>query len=392
MEFIDLTKQQQRIRGHIEANIKTVLDHCQFILGPEIEKLENKLAEYVEVKHAVACASGTDALLLGLMAKNIGPGDGIFTTPFTFIATAEVISLTGAVPIYVDIDPRSFNIDPNKLELAIQAIEKEDPTIHPLPSTVGRKKSAIKPKGVITVDLFGLAADYDRINAIAKKHDLFVIEDAAQSFGAEYKGRKACSLAEVACTSFFPSKPLSCYGDGGMCFCDDDDLADLLRSLLLHGKGNHKYDNVRVGINGRLDTLQAAILLAKFDLFPEEIELRQNVARRYSEPLKRIKSLTTPWVPNDGHRSAWALYSILARDEEHRSALQKRLKTAGIPTAVYYPKPLHLQTAFASLGYREGDFPESEDCSNRIFSLPMHPYLQEKEQQLITDILSTSDE
>ncbi len=391
MEFIDLAPQQKRIRDKIEANIRAVLDHCKYILGPEVKALEDRLAEYVRVKHAIACASGTDALLLALLAKNCGPGDAIFTTPFTFIATAEVISLIGATPIFVDIDPNTFNIDPAKLELAIKALKSRDRRIYPLPSTMNSHLSAITAKGVIPVDLFGLPADYDSINAIAGRSGLFVIADAAQSFGAEYKSRKACSLGDVACTSFFPSKPLSCYGDGGMCFTDDENLADLMRSIRVHGKGNHKYENVRVGINGRLDTMQAAILLAKFDIFSEEIELRNQVASRYTEPLRLLESLITPDIPY-GYKSAWALYSVLARDEQHRSAFQKRLRETGVPTAVYYPKPLHLQKAFAFLGYKEGDFPESEDCSRRIFSLPMHPYLNEEEQQLITEVLLKNDQ
>ena len=371
MQFVDLMAQQKRIRERIDANLSTVMDHGKYIMGPEVGQLEDALKEFVGVKHAIGCASGTDAILLALLAKNIGPGDAIFTSPFTFIATAEVICLLGATPIFVDIDPKTFNLDPDKLDQAITAFNNNDPSQYPLPIT--NDPSPVTPKGVIAVDLFGLPADYDRINSIARKHDLFVIEDAAQSFGAEYNDKKACRLTEVACTSFFPAKPLGCYGDGGMCFTDNDEVAEKLRSLLFHGKGHHKYDNVRIGINGRLDTIQAAILLAKFDIFPEEVELRQKIAEHYSNLLNSYSTITTPSIPT-GYKSAWAQYSILAKDVEHRSELQDKLKENGIPTAIYYPKPLHLQTAFSSLGYREGDFPISEDYAQRIFSIPMHPY------------------
>ncbi|MFZ4440265.1 MAG: DegT/DnrJ/EryC1/StrS family aminotransferase, partial [Syntrophales bacterium] len=242
---------------------------------------------------------------------------------------------------------------------------------------------ALRPRGIIPVDLFGLPADYDAINAIAKEHGLFVIEDAAQSFGAEYKGKKTCSFGNIACTSFFPAKPLGGYGDGGMCFTDDDELAVALDSIRIHGKGSDKYDNIRIGINGRLDSLQAAILLAKFAIFPAELTLRQEVAQNYSKALSTQPSaLSTPLIP-DGYKSAWAQYSLLAKDEAHRAALLKRLQEAKIPAAIYYPKPLHLQTAFAFLGYLQGAFPASEDTASRIFSLPMHPYLSAGDQEKI---------
>lgn len=407
MQFIDLTAQQNRIKDNLNSRIQAVLTHGNYIMGPEVKELEDKLASYVGTKHAIACASGTDALLLALMAYGVGPGDAIFTTPFTFIATAEVISLLGATPIFVDIDPKTFNLDPAKLELAIQALKTGDRAIYPLPSASSESApktgfnsplsfelSALSPKGIIPVDLFGLPADYDTINSISQKFNLFVIEDAAQSLGAEYKGKKACALSDIACTSFFPAKPLGCYGDGGMCFTENDNLAEIMRSLRVHGKGGHKYDNIRIGINGRLDTLQAAILLAKFEIFPEEIELRQQVAQRYSQLLSARSAsgrselsfeLSAPFVPS-GYKSAWAQYSLLAKDEAHRSLLQAHLKTASIPTAIYYSKPLHLQTAFANLGYKEGDFPISEDCAQRIFSLPMHPYLAIEDQKKIVQV------
>ena len=394
MEFIDLKTQQKRIKETLDANIQRVLAHGNYIMGPEVKELENKLAAYVEVKYAISCASGTDALLMALMAYGVKPGDAIFTTPFTFIATAEVISLLGATPIFVDIDPKTYNIDPAKLALAIQAVNANDPSIYPLPIT--HNPVPLTPRGVIPVDLFGLPANYDAIEKIAQENNLFVIEDAAQSFGAEYKGKKACSLTDIACTSFFPAKPLGCYGDGGMCFTDDDQLAKIMESIRVHGKGSDKYDNIRIGINGRLDTLQAAILLAKFDIFPEEVELRQTVAQRYTDLLSHNLSpmtsdqrpaLITPNLPS-GARSAWAQYSVLAKDGDHRTALQKRLQENKIPTAIYYPKPLHLQTAFAFLGYTSGAFPASEDAASRIFSLPMHPYLTADEQTKIVEIIN----
>ena len=385
MQFIDLAAQQNLIRDKIERNIKAVLAHGKYIMGPEIKALEKRLADFVGVEHAVACSSGTDALLLALMAYGVGPGDAILTSAFTFIATAEVISLLGATPAFVDIDEKTFNIDPEHLGRAIAAIQ-EGSKDYPLPANSDRK--SLSPKGIIAVDLFGLPADYDTINAIAKEKGMFVIEDAAQSFGAEYKGKKACSLADVACTSFFPAKPLGCYGDGGMCFTKDEDLARTMRSLSIHGQGSHKYENVRIGINGRPDTLQAAILDAKFEVFPKEIELRQKVAAKYTELLSGLSNgLVVPHVPPE-YESVWAQYSILSKDEKHRSELQTRLRNAGIPTAIYYPKPLHLQTAFQNLGYKAGDFPVSENCAGRIFSLPMHPYLSAEDQQQIAGVIS----
>ena len=389
MQFIDLAAQQKRIKDKIDANIAAILDHGKYIMGPEIGILENRLADYVGVKYAIGCASGTDALLMALLAEQIGPGDAVFTSPFTFIATAEVLSLLGATPVFVDIDPRTFNIDPVRLQDAIQAIEKNDASIHPIPainSFRGSAAASLEPRCIITVDLFGLPADYDRINAIAREHNLFLIEDAAQSFGAALNGKMTCSFGNIGCTSFFPAKPLGCYGDGGMCFTDDGRLAEIMRSLRVHGKGHHKYDNVRIGVNGRLDTIQAGILLAKFDIFAEEIELRQQVADRYASLLNPLSNIQTPAVPQ-GYKSAWAQYSVLAADDRQRTDLQNKLKEADIPTAIYYPKPLHLQSAFFELGYRKGDFPISEEICGRIFSLPMHPYLTEEDQQRIVGVI-----
>lgn len=381
MQFIDLAEQQRRIRDKIDDRIRVVLDHGKYIMGPEVTELENRLSDFTGVSYAISCASGTDALLIALMAYDVGPGDAIFTSPFTFIATAEVISLLGATPVFVDIDPATFNISPVLLDKAISALKKKDVSDYPLPN-----HQPLKPKGIIAVDLFGLPADYSKINRIAKNFDLFVIEDAAQSFGAQCNGRLAGSLANIGCTSFFPAKPLGCYGDGGMCFTDDPKIAEVMRSIRVHGKGSDKYDNIRIGINGRLDTLQAAILLAKFEIYPVEVKLRNTVAQRYTDMLMEIKSLTAPAI-EEGFMSVWAQYSILSENSEHRNRIQTALKAKNIPTAIYYPKPLHLQTAFKSLGYSYGDFPVSERCSESIFSLPMHPYLEENSQQEIVSAL-----
>lgn len=362
MQFIDLKAQQQRIKEKIDANIQQVLAHGKYIQGPEVKELEAKLAEYVGVDYAIGVSSGTDALLMPLLAYDVKPGDAIFTVPFTFIATAEVVQLSGATSVFVDIDAETYNLDSNKLEEAIIKVKSE---------------GKLNPKGIIPVDLFGQPADYDEINEIAKKHGLFVLEDAAQGFGGIYKGKRACSLADVAGASFFPAKPLGTYGDGGMCFMNDKEMYDKLISIRVHGQGINKYDNIRVGINGRLDTLMAAILLAKFEIFEEEIQLRQKVANRYTEGLRDV--VKTPTVKDD-NLSAWAQYSIL---HPERDKVIEGLKTDGIPAAIYYPKPLHLQDAFVDLGYSYGDFPVSEQMAATIFSIPMHPYLSMEEQDLV---------
>lgn len=378
--FVDLKAQFINLDKEIRAGIDGVLEHGRFIMGPEVHDLEGKLAGFTGVKHAITCSSGTDALLMALMAAGVGKGDVVFTTPFTFIATAEVISLLGAIPVFVDIDQKTFNIDPEKLKSAISAVKQNDSSISPLPECL--KDNRFTPKAVIPVDLFGLPADYDRINDIARENDLFVLEDAAQGFGGTYRGKRAGGLGHVGAVSFFPAKPLGCYGDGGAIFTDDDEIAEKLISIRVHGKGTEKYDNVRIGINGRLDTLQAAILLPKLEEFAEEIIKRQKVADLYSDLLgSGNKSLVLPFVP-DGLSSAWAQYSFLC---ENRDELQKGLKDAGIPSMVYYPKPLHLQSAYTNLAHREGDFPVSEMCSRKILSLPMHPYLDEKVIGTITE-------
>lgn len=370
MQFIDLKAQYRLIEKEIKSRINSVLEHGRFIMGPEIGELEEELASFADCRHVVTCSSGTDALLMALLAYGVGPKDAVFTTPFTFIATAEAIVLAGATPVFVDIDPDTYNIDPKKLEEAISRLKKD--------------RTELTPKGIIGVDIFGLCADYSAINHTAKQNNLFVIEDAAQSFGASYKGRRSCSLADVGATSFFPAKPLGCYGDGGAVFTNDDELAEKLRSIRIHGQGSDKYDNVRIGINGRMDTLQAAILLPKLALFEKEIEMRNKVADYYTSSLNGC--VKTPHVP-DGYRSVWAQYSILA---DNRREIMDELRKAGIPTAIYYQKPLHLQGAFKTLGYGEGDYPVSENISRKIFSLPMHPYLKKEDQEIICEIIRKS--
>jgi UDP-2-acetamido-2-deoxy-ribo-hexuluronate aminotransferase len=387
MQFIDLAVQQKRIRSEIEAGIRKVLDHGQYIMGPEVRELEKRLADYVGVKHALSCASGTDALLMALMARGIGPGDAVFTTPFTFMATAEAIALLGATTVFVDMEPATFNLDPLCLDRAIAALRDGDGSLSPLPLQASR--STLRPRAIVAVDLFGVPADYEAIQAIANRHQLYVIQDGAQSFGAERYGKKSGSMANVGCTSFFPAKPLGAYGDAGMCFTDEAETDAVMQSLRIHGQGRDKYENVRIGINGRLDTLQAAILLAKFGIFPEEIRLRQEVAQRYAALIETLGApVEPPRVPAE-IVSAWAQYSVMARDGEHRTSLLNRLKEASIPSAIYYPKPLHLQTAFKDLGYSPGDFPVSESCAERIFSIPMHPYLTQADQERVIRTLAS---
>lgn len=386
IKFIGLEAQQKRIYPQIEKRIKAVLAHGKYIMGPEVIELERLLADYVGVRNVITCSSGTDALLMALMAYDVGPGDAVFTTPFSFVATAEVISLLGATPVFVDIDPKTFNLDPEKLELAVKAIIENNSAIYPIPDISRDSKYRINnreliPRGIIAVDLFGLPADYGRINAIAGKNNLFVIEDGAQSFGAEYKGKKTGSLADIGTTSFFPAKPFGCYGDGGALFTDNDNLAAKIKSIRVHGAGNTKYNNIQIGINGRLDTLQAAILIEKLKIFPKEMEARSQVAEKYSEGL--VDFVDTPFIP-DGYKSSWAQYSIKS---ENRKTIMKAFKDREIPVAVYYPKPLHHQTAFSFLNYKSDDFPVSVDTSKEIFSLPMHPYLSHTEINIIIDVI-----
>jgi UDP-2-acetamido-2-deoxy-ribo-hexuluronate aminotransferase len=390
MQFIDLKVQQDRIRPQIDAAIKRVLDHGAYIMGPEVAELERMLAEYVGVRHAIGCASGTDALLLPLMAYGVGPGDAVFTTPFTFFATCEMIALTGATPVFVDIDPVTFNIDPVKLEEAIerlatsnaQSAQNDDPR-----SPINDQRK-LTPKGIIPVDLFGLPADYAPIMEIAEKYGLFVLEDAAQAFGAEYHGRRAPGLAHVGATSFFPAKPLGCYGDGGAVFTDDDALAEKMRSLLVHGKGADKYNNVRIGLNARLDTLQAAILIEKLKIYSEEIALRQQVSEHYTAELNSGNiGVVAPQVP-EGLRSVWAQYTIRCKEQIERNALQARLKEEGIPSMVYYVKPMHLLDAMSYLGHKEGDFPHAELAAQSVLSLPFYPYLTQDAVEIVAQAVN----
>jgi len=374
MQFIDLKHQYQTIQPRIDQAIQKVLNHGQYILGPEVFKLEAELASYSASNICVSCSSGTDALLMSLMAKKIGQGDAVFTTPFTFIATAEVIQLLGATPIFVDIVEDTFNIDPSKLEFAIDDCQSNAELI---------------PKAIIPVDIFGLPANYEMIEKIGIKFDLCIIEDAAQSFGGEIKNRKAGSFGNIGTTSFFPAKPLGCYGDGGAIFTNDQEIGEILISIRNHGQGNSKYDNIRIGLNGRLDTIQAAILLEKMKIFPDELGQRIAIAKKYSQNLNQY--FTCQHVP-DGYKSAWAQFSILALNSKERSICMKKLKDSGIPTAIYYPKPLHLQEAFCNLDYALGDFPVSESISQKIFSLPMHPYLTDDNINKICDILISCKE
>ena len=374
MEFIDLKSQYCDIQESLPTRIQLILKHGQYIMGPEVYELESQLARYTGSDYCISCSSGTDALLMSLLAQGIGPGDAVFTTPFTFIATAEVIQLLGATPIFVDIQEDTFNLDPDLLRKAIAAC------LH---------KGKLKPKAIIPVDLFGLPADYEKIEKIGKEYNLFILEDAAQSFGGSIQGKKTGSFGDTSATSFFPAKPLGCYGDGGAVFTDDGELAEKLVSIREHGKGITKYDNIRTGINGRMDTIQAAVLLEKLKIFPEELIKRNRIADQYRESLGT--HFICQEIPN-GYISAWAQFSILADDTAHRSACQEQLKESGIPTAIYYAKPLHLQIAFKNLGYKAGDFPVSESISQRIFSLPMHPYLTDDNINKICDILITCKE
>lgn len=358
MEFIDLKTQQQKIRNSIDARITSVLDHGQYIMGPEILELEKVLSEYVGAKHCITNSSGTDALLLPLMAMGIGPGDEVITTPFTFFATGEMISLAGAKLVMVDIDPDTYNIDPKKIEEAITP----------------------KTKAIIPVSLYGLCADMDAINEIAAKHNLAVFEDAAQSFGATYKGKKACGLSTVGCTSFFPSKPLGGYGDSGACFTNDDELARKMRELRVHGQET-RYNHTQVGINGRMDTMQAAILLSKMEIFQEEVELRNKIGARYTQLINgRLKVQKIP----SGYTNVYGQYTV---EVNNRKEVQAHLQEMGIPTAVHYPIPMHLQPVYKNLGHKIGDFPNSEKAAERVMSLPMHPYLDEKTQNVIVESL-----
>jgi len=359
IEFIDLKAQQALIKDKIDANIQRVLAHGQYILGPEVAELEEKLAVFVGAKYCISVANGTDALQIAQMALGIGPGDEVITPGFTYIATAETVALLGAKPVYVDVDPRTYNLDPHLLEAAITP----------------------RTKAIIPVSLYGQCADFDAINAIAARHGIPVIEDAAQSFGATYKGKRSCNLTTIACTSFFPSKPLGCYGDGGAIFTNDDELAKVMRQIARHGQ-DRRYHHIRVGVNSRLDTLQAAILLPKLEIFPRELEQRERVSQDYSRLLDEA-GIAAPFV--EVHNlSAWAQYTVQVSD---RDRMQDLLKVAGIPTAVHYPIPLNRQPAVKDDTTR---LPVGDAIAERVMSLPMHPYLDEAAQVLIVSSLEGS--
>lgn len=366
IHFIDLEAQQAKIRSQVDQAIKQVLDHGIYIMGPEVAEFEKNLGTFCGAKYNLSCSNGTDALAFGLMAFGIEPGDAVFVPSFTFAATAEVVTWFGATPIFIDVLEDTYNMDPRSLEKGIALA----------------KKLSLTPKGIIPVDLFGLPADYDAIEAIAKAHSLWVMADAAQSFGASYKGRQVGTLGEIATTSFFPAKPLGCYGDGGAVFTNNDEYAAVMRSIRVHGQGSDKYDNVRVGMNGRLDTLQAAILLQKLAIFPEEIKARNLVAQRYQKGLHDV--VKTPSVP-EGLTSVWAQYTVQLPENIDRKQLISKLQEAKIPSVVYYVKPLHLQTAYKHYPSVDGHLPVSEKLAECVLSLPMHPYLQEKVQDYIIE-------
>nr|WP_321305798.1 DegT/DnrJ/EryC1/StrS family aminotransferase [uncultured Sphaerochaeta sp.] len=360
MEFRDLKKQYQVLKADMDKAVIEVMTECNFINGWQVRELEKQLAAYVGVKHCITCGNGTDALSMMLMAWGIGPGDAVFVPDFTFFASGEVVSFEGATPVFVDVDPDTYNMDPESLEQAILAVEAE---------------GKLKAKVVIPVDLFGLPADYDRINEIAHRHGLKVLEDGAQGFGGWYKGRKACSLGDAATTSFFPAKPLGCYGDGGAIFTNSDQEAEYLRSIAVHGKGSYKYDNIRIGWNSRLDTIQAAVLLVKFKAFQAyELEAVNKVASWYTKALG--DTVKTPVVP-EGYYSSWAQYTIQLGDENQRTEIQGKLKEQGIPTMVYYPKPMHEQAAFNGLK-QYVQCPVTERLCKTVVSMPLDGYLYDK--------------
>lgn len=369
IEFNDLGAQYQHLKSEIDRGIADVIAGCHFISGPQVEELEQELCSYTGRKYCVSTSNGTDALLMPLMAKGIGAGDAVFVPAFTFFATAEVASLTGATPVFCDVQEDTFNIDPKNLT------EQLEKTI---------REGKLKPKAVIAVDLFGLPADFGALQSICKKYDLMLMEDAAQGFGGSIGEKKACSFGDFSATSFFPAKALGCYGDGGAIFTDDEEMYHLLTSIRVHGKGSFKYENVRLGLNARLDTLQAAILLPKLHAFDEEVQHRNRAAARYAGRLKDKFQLQTI---RDGYFSSFGYYTLRAASEEQRTKIMDGLKAAGVPTMIYYPKPLHLQTVYAPLGYREGDLPVSEGLSHTVFSLPMHGYITEDVIDYICDAI-----
>ncbi|MFN3349787.1 DegT/DnrJ/EryC1/StrS family aminotransferase [Pseudorhodoplanes sp.] len=363
--FIDVAAQRRRLGRAIDEATSRVLDHCQFLMGPEVTAFEAQLAAFCGAKYALSCSSGTDALVMTLMAKGIGRGDAVFCPTFTFCATAESVALVGATPVLVDVDADTFNIDSASLKSAIRTA----------------KAKGLKPKAVIPVDLFGLPADHDAIAEIAEAEKLFVLDDAAQGFGGSYKGRAIGTFGHATATSFFPAKPLGCYGDGGAVLTDDEELLAVLKSVRVHGGGSDKYDNVRLGLTARLDTIQAAVLIEKLKIFADEIDARNRIAARYSQGLQDVA--TVPAVPN-GYRSVWAQYTIRLAPGR-RDGLARALQAEGIPTAIYYVKPLHKQTAYRDFPVAEGGLAVSERLADEVISLPMHAYLDEPTQDRIVD-------
>jgi UDP-2-acetamido-2-deoxy-ribo-hexuluronate aminotransferase len=367
MDFIDLKTQYRHLKPSVDARIARVLEHGQYVMGPEVAELEQQLAEYVGTRHCLGVASGTDALLMALMALDIGPGDEVITVPFTFFATAETIVLVGARPVFVDIDRRTYNMDASRLQAAITP----------------------RTRAIMPVSLYGQCADIDAINEIACRNGLPVIEDAAQSFGATYKGRRSGGLTAIGATSFFPSKPLGCYGDGGAMFTNDDRLATILREIRIHGQ-DRRYHHPRIGINGRLDSIQAAVLLAKLESFQDEVSARQRLGARYTELITErfgasaSSSVRAPEI-EACNTCVYAQYTV---EVEQREIVETRMKALGVPTAVHYPIPMHLQPVFKSLGAGEGEFPASESAARRVISLPMHPYLTDEQQRHVVDALA----
>lgn len=372
MQFRDLKKQYQVLKPEIDKAMIEVATNCNFINGQQVKDLEKKLAEYVGVKHCVTCANGTDALSMAMMAWNIGEGDAIFVPDFTFFSSGEIVSHAGATPVFVDVDRNTFNIDAQHLEQQIKSILKE---------------GKLTPKVIVAVDLFGLPADFKAIRGIAEKYNLFVLEDGAQGFGGNIEGKMACSFGDISTTSFFPAKPLGCYGDGGAVFTNDDNTAEILDSIRVHGKGEMKYDNVRIGLNSRLDTIQAAILSIKLKAFKEyELQDINAVAKTYTEYLSEI--VKTPNVPK-GFYSSWAQYTIQLENKSTRDKLQAALKAEGIPSMVYYPKPMHKQEAFKDQVYTDGAFPNTLQLCDTVLSLPMHPYLQDADIKDVVAIIKS---
>lgn len=370
MQFRDLQKQYQVLKKEIDESVLEVMQTGNFISGQQVKELEKELAEYVGVKHCITCANGTDALTLAMMAWEIGTGDAVFVPDFTFFASGEIVAFEGATPIFVDVDEDTFNISVESLENAILEV---------------RKEGKLVPKAIVAVDLFGQPADYVEIKKIAKKYNLLLLEDAAQGFGGEIKGQKACSFGDISTTSFFPAKPLGCYGDGGAVFTDNDEWAKIIRSYCVHGKGDNKYDNIRIGMNSRLDTIQAAILKVKLKAFKEyEVEDVNKVATKYTELLGDVVKVP---VVKDGFYSSWAQYCILLNSSEERDALQQHLKENGIPSMIYYPKPMNRQMAFEKMDCIKVSLENTANLCKRILALPIHPYLSQEDNKYIVDII-----